>query len=332
MPAGRTLYCIVPRELAPELHEPLRRHWSSDPSIVVVVERRLTADRRRGDRRGRVADLPAQAERRRREHGGRRVADRRAAVRIPAAVELPRAARPYADRRVFFETVAPAARVAEDADTDRLIARIQRGDVRAFDCLYMRYFDRVYAYARVALRDEHEAEDVAQQVFGNVIEALPRYEVRTGTPFRSWLFRITRNVVLRTLQRTGRLSPQEPAEIEQRLERPVPEAPLGLEWLSDVDLASQVERLPLSQRQVILLRYVFEMNTREIAAALERTPVAVRMLEHRAMRALEARLAAIRRGWGGQGQFRTPATRRLRLPPVATARRLALRMPGGVVL
>jgi RNA polymerase sigma-70 factor (ECF subfamily) len=244
---------------------------------------------------------------------------------VPA--NLPRAARRYAPDLTFARCVQERPRADEDIDSDRLVVRFQRGDVRAFDGLYLRYFDRVYAYARVALRDEHEAEDVAQQVFGNVVQALPRYEVRQDSSFRAWLFRITRNVVLRTLERTGRLSPQEPAELDRRLESPVPDAPFSLDWLSDKDLAMLVERLPLSQRQVILLRYVFEFTTDDIARALERTPVAIRMLEHRSMRGLETRLAALR--GGSHGVERSAMVMRHRPLAVAMRRRFALRPFGG---
>jgi RNA polymerase sigma-70 factor, ECF subfamily len=311
--AGRTIYCVVPRDLAPELHDTLRDHWRNEASVVVVIERR-GPDRRRGE--------PAASTTVR----DRRVGDRRGASAIQTPVDLPRKARRHARRLVFVEHMAPSGGKAEDLDTNRVIVRIQAGDAAAFDILYLRYFDRVYAYARMALRDSHEAEDVTQQVFGNIVEALPRYEIRDETPFRSWLFRITRNLVLRTLSRNGRLSPQEPAEIDQRLESPTPEAPLGLSWLSDDDLATQVERLPLGQRQVILLRYVFEFTTNEIADVLERTPMAIRMLEHRATRALEARLIALR-GGSGRG-FRSSAIRCRGHFPVLSSRRLALHEPG----
>jgi hypothetical protein len=88
-----------------------------------------------------------------------------------------------------------------------------------------------------------------------------------------------------------------------------------------------VERLPLSQRQVILLRYVFECTTDEIASSLERTPVAIRMLEHRAMRGLEVRLARLR-GWT-RGCERSAMVMRLRPTPVLMGRRLALSPFGG---
>jgi hypothetical protein len=41
------IYCVVPRELAGQLYEKLSRHYSDDPNVEVIV------DRRQGDRRGR---------------------------------------------------------------------------------------------------------------------------------------------------------------------------------------------------------------------------------------------------------------------------------------
>jgi RNA polymerase sigma-70 factor, ECF subfamily len=322
----KVVYCVVPRELAPELHDVLRAHWRDDDSVVVVVERR-SSQRRQAKRRRAQGTDPERIERRAKpDPAGRRTGERRAIPAPAAPVELPDIAAEHAEQLRFVEVFQPRGPVAEDRETNELVARIQTGDMPAFDLLYLRYFDRVYAYARVALRDAHEAEDVAQQVFANVISALGRYEVREDTPFRSWLFRITRNVVLRTLERSGRLQPEEPAELDRRLESPTPEAPPGLDWLSDHDLARLVERLPMSQRQVILLRYVFELTTAEIAATLERTPVAVRMLEHRAMRALESRLATLR---GAPSRCdRSPMVMRLRPLPVLTSRGQALQACG----
>jgi hypothetical protein len=79
-----TVYCVIPRELAVELHDELREHWRDDPAVLVVVERR-EADRRRGDRRRSKPRRARRAEQRRIPGaGGRRVGQRRA-MAVPAA-------------------------------------------------------------------------------------------------------------------------------------------------------------------------------------------------------------------------------------------------------
>src|SRR5258706_15911522 len=102
-PERRTItYCVVPRDLAAKLHEPLRRHFADDPAVDVVVEQRRRDRRGNGERR--AGETAADAERRRiRNQEGRRIADRRAIrTAVEAATDLPRRARPYVDRLGFI--------------------------------------------------------------------------------------------------------------------------------------------------------------------------------------------------------------------------------------
>jgi RNA polymerase sigma-70 factor (ECF subfamily) len=291
-------YCIVPEDLAEKLHEPLRRHFADDRAIEVVVEQRWRARRRPRDRRAKIEAPPAGEERRRiRAPTGRRVADRRSAV-LPAPVplDLPRKALPFADHLLFVERLEPSGQDAEDRDTARLVTRIQGGADDQFGDLYRRYFDRIYAYLRIALSDDQLAEDATQQVFVKVLEALPRYEPR-GKPFRAWLFTIVRNEgisVLRARRRTSVEDPMELARWQDRLEAD-DAADHVLGWIEDRELLLFIERLPASQRQVLILRYMLDLSHREIAEILRRTQVDVRAQQHRALRFLEARLTALGR-------------------------------------
>src|SRR5690349_1679891 len=105
----------------------------------------------------------------------------------------------------------------EDIDTARLVTRAQAGDSDAFAALYKRYFDRVYGYLRLVLRNHHEAEDATQGVFLKVLEGLGRYE-RRRQPFRAWLFVVVRNHAVSLLRKEDELA-LEPEEIAQRRER-----------------------------------------------------------------------------------------------------------------
>jgi RNA polymerase sigma-70 factor (ECF subfamily) len=204
-----------------------------------------------------------------------------------------------------------------DAEVAVLVPKAQQGDGDALAQIYSKHFDSVYAYLRVALNDDQEAEDAAQQVFTKVLESLASYEHR-GQPFRAWLFRIARNQAIDHLRKHGRVDVEEPATVERRCQ-PTPDTDLrALHWTSDNDLMTLVERLPNSQRQVVVLRYVLDFTTSEIGEILERSPEAVRQLQSRALRFLERRLMAL-------GREPYTSRRRRRLSMRALGRRGLLR-------
>jgi RNA polymerase sigma-70 factor (ECF subfamily) len=292
----RLTYCLVPYELRAQLHELLRRHFGRDPSIEVIVERRQRDRRKPGDRRGRVDAPPADDRRRIVGTAGRRIAERRAALIPVEPPLLPPGAERYRDRLTFVERLEPSTQALEDADSTRLVVRVQAGDREAFGLLYMRYFDRVYSYLRLALSDANEAEDATQHVFVRVLESLPRYQPEK--PFRAWLFTIARNGAIDELRRRGRLHTEEPEEVERRRERaagPAETELWALKWVSDRDLLHLVDRLPLAQRQVLFFRYALDLPASEVGDILGRSPEDVRQLHSRGLRFLRQRLTALGR-------------------------------------
>lgn len=297
-PERSLTYCVIPRELADQLHEPLRRHFRDDPTIEVIVERR-EADRRSGEDRRRKPVKERKAERRRvRAATGRRVADRRALQAEVEPLPLPRRARRFAERIAFLRRREPPTQKREDRDTARLVARFQAGERDTFGTLYARYYDRIYGYMLVVLSRSHDAEDATQEVFANALAALPRYE-RREQPFRAWLFRIARNVAVDQLRLNERIQPVEPEEVERRRdeteqadEPEIADLPI-LDWISDRDLALFVRRLTAPQRQVLMLRFTADLDDGAIAAVMDRTPEDVRQLRSRALSFLRERLAAV---------------------------------------
>jgi RNA polymerase sigma-70 factor (ECF subfamily) len=318
---------MIPGDLAPRLHELLRRHFAGDPGVEVVVERRGDERRDGGDRRGGARSCASPAGERRRFGAGegRRIAERRAALVAVDAPVLPRRVRAQAQRLVFVERFEPSGRVAEDADTARLVVRIQSGERDAFALLYMRYFDRVYAYLRLVVRDRQDAEDLTQQVFLDILDALPAYRAR-GQPFRAWLFTIARNAAISHLRRGGRVEPRDPFELDRQRGDidTAPSAELAaLDWISDRELLLFIERLPLSQRQVLVLRYMLDLSVAQVATVLDRTPNQVWMLQHRAHRVLRERFLALGRAPKHVRPVRAPVC--FRQMTVLRQRRFALR-------
>jgi RNA polymerase sigma-70 factor (ECF subfamily) len=294
-------YCVVPEDLAGKLFGVLSEFFADDPTIEVIVERRQAG-----------------------KNGWRGVERRAEAVDV-APPELPRKVRRHAERLKFFGSRESVKR-ANGAETDRLIVRYQGGDQSALVELYQGYFDPVYAYCRFALRDPQEAEDLAQQVFIKVLQALPGYQVRPGQPFSAWLITITRNTVLDWHRRQGRLQLESPERIEGRREHSSPEQARSLlTWIKDADLDFFIERLPQAQRDVVVLRYLFGFENAEIARIIDRSERAVWDLHSRALTGLEQRLSAV--GSKRRRSHRTPTLIRIKRAPVLSARRFVLAGP-----
>jgi RNA polymerase sigma-70 factor, ECF subfamily len=168
------------------------------------------------------------------------------------------------------------------------IAAVQRGRTERFGEVYRAYFGRVFAVCRSILRHDEDAQDATQETFMRALRALPGYRPQPGVPFRAWLLRIARNSALSRLERSRRAAPLVPLDDAERL----PAAPVhGTHaWISDEALAAELDRMPLAQRQVLVLRFVVGLSPVEAGAVLGRTPAAVRQQQARALRRLRSQL------------------------------------------
>ena len=174
------------------------------------------------------------------------------------------------------------------ADDESLAKRAIAGDAEAFGSLYDRYVDAVYRYVYYRVGDQAEAEDVTSDVFYKALRAIPRYQPRQ--PFLAWLYRIARNAVI---DRARRLRPQVP--FEDALLHPgadrVVDPDHVLDRLSDsVALRDAIARLTPLQQDVIILRYVEGLDTKEIGKIIGRRDGTVRGIEFRALGALRSAL------------------------------------------
>ncbi|MGH2406928.1 MAG: RNA polymerase sigma factor [Candidatus Limnocylindrales bacterium] len=198
---------------------------------------------------------------------------------------------------MFWRAGERAAARPVPFDADRPAVEAARRDARAFEPLYRKYVAQVYSYAIYELHDPHRAEDVTAGVFVRALTALPRFhEAGEGdaSSFRVWLFRIARNLVANE-RRHDRRHPQ--TDLEGVFELIAADEPATrAEERETVAMAWRaIDRLPEERRRALVLRFVEEMSTNEIAAILGRSEGAVRVLIHRALRAVAADL---RRGRG----------------------------------
>ncbi|MBA2506392.1 MAG: RNA polymerase sigma factor [Thermoleophilaceae bacterium] len=166
-------------------------------------------------------------------------------------------------------------------ELEHAINRAKAGDEQALRYLYGRFADNVYGYAKGIVRDEHDAEDITQQVFARLMTALGSYEQR-AVPFTSWLLRITHNMSIDHCRRR-RSTPCEEVFGEDETARHDDRE------LSDA-IKTALSELPEDQREVVVLRHFAGWSPGEIATSIGRSEDAVHGLHHRGRRQLKASL------------------------------------------
>lgn len=176
--------------------------------------------------------------------------------------------------------------------TDKLgknqVQRVAAWKESAFREVYARYIKPVQAYILRRVRNHHDAEDLAAQVFSQALKHMDPKEA--GSPeVAAWLFTSARNATAnhaRTRKFLATVSIEElgePAVVTSGDSDP-DRALLDEEELGR--LLQAVARLPAEQRRAVILRFVEELPHAEIAQALGRSEGSARVLVHRTLATL----------------------------------------------
>ena len=179
----------------------------------------------------------------------------------------------------------------------------------AFDRLVADHRRELFAHCYRMLGSTADAEDALQDALLRAWRALPQLEERSS--LRSWLYRIATNACLRALERRPpRVLPIDygpPADphdspvgplVETVWIEPFPDERLAVdasyEQREAVELAfiAALQHLPARQRAVLILRDVLGFSAREVAEALDATPVAIDSALQRAHKTVDERMPA----------------------------------------
>lgn len=182
------------------------------------------------------------------------------------------------------------------SDTDQqLVQRAQRGDLRAFDLLVLKYQGRIAALVSRYVSDAGEVEDVTQEAFIKAYRALGKF--RGDSAFYTWLYRIAANAAKNHLVAKGR-RPGADATIEDAegfdeggllSEIASPEAlAMGSELAEVVE--SALNALPDELKAALMLREFDGLSYDDIADVLGCPVGTVRSRIFRAREAIDQRV------------------------------------------
>jgi RNA polymerase sigma-70 factor (ECF subfamily) len=150
------------------------------------------------------------------------------------------------------------------------IEQVKAGDVLAFEALYSKYRRTVYGLCLRSIKDVGDAEDLTQEVFLQVYRRV--CTLRDGAAFKSWLFRVTTNIILMhsrrrrivpiSLQYILECATSAVSDIVQALTSPAREP------IERITLVRAIGGLPKCRRTVLVMHDIKGMSHREIAASL----------------------------------------------------------------
>lgn len=167
----------------------------------------------------------------------------------------------------------------------QLVRAVQRGERGAMDDLIRATYQDVYALARRLLGDPSDAADATQEVYVRVVRSVLGF--RGDSSFGTWLHRVTVNVCLTALRARGdvRARGQSAGVLEMDVELVDP-APDPASRAETADLAARTAQalgeLSPEAREVVLLRDVQGLSTKEAAEVLGISEGALKVRLHRA--------------------------------------------------
>ena len=168
-----------------------------------------------------------------------------------------------------------------------LVERATRRDEEAFGALYDMHVSRVYRHVYYMVGNAAEAEDLTAQAFLQAWVAIERYQIR-GAPFVSWVMRIAHNLGVSHL-RSRKPGAELPETLVDQSREGNPEDVLQRQADGD-RIREAILQLRDEHRRVIILRFVQDMDYREVAEIVGKSVPAVRVIQHRALNALRKQM------------------------------------------
>jgi RNA polymerase sigma-70 factor (ECF subfamily) len=182
----------------------------------------------------------------------------------------------YSRRRAAV-ALQPGGGFASINGVDEIRRLLERRKFReAFELLLDGYEKKVFRMAVTMLRDTGRAEEITQDIFLKLWQALPSYDGRAAVS--TWLYTIARNTCFSAIRAESY------RRTEELVEANAPRSEAGA--ADHLDLGRQVAALPDIQRQAITLFYFEERSIAEVAEMLDLPEGTVKSHLHRARRTL----------------------------------------------
>lgn len=167
---------------------------------------------------------------------------------------------------------------------DKWLVSAKALDRSILEEIYDTLHPELYRYAFRLAGSHEQALDIVSETFTRFIKSL-RENAGPARNIRAYLYRIVHNLAMDRFRYEQRVDHK--ADPERLIAGEESDPLLIAQRVSDADLARQaLWELTTEQRQVIVLKYLQNLSSKEIGAIIEKPPGAVRALQHRGLKAM----------------------------------------------
>lgn len=170
-------------------------------------------------------------------------------------------------------------RLSATASDTELVEGVRKGSETHFNALYQRYFQRIYSFVYLRIRNRADAEEIVQEVFTATYRAVGTW--RGQSSLSSWIYGIAKNTVNNHIRRARaqdqRLDRAESELVRSRysLDHCNPEEHLSLSRC-EAAIRERLESVSEWHAEAFVLRHFENLSIDEIASRVSRSNDAVR--------------------------------------------------------
>jgi RNA polymerase sigma-70 factor (ECF subfamily) len=174
-------------------------------------------------------------------------------------------------------------------DDAELIRRAQHGNSKAIGKLYDHHQPHIFRFVWSRVHHQQTAEDMTGEIFTRMITHLPNYR-DSGLPFRAWLYRIARNLIVDHFRQQGERPPLPLDEAENMTENMENMDTLLQQKIIAASVQQALDLIDPEQCEVVVMRFLVGLPLKEVALSLNKSVPAVKSLQHRGLQALRVAL------------------------------------------
>ncbi len=183
---------------------------------------------------------------------------------------------------------------AESPSDHELMIAVRAGEIRRLGDIFERYHQRLYGFFVRLTNDRSASEDLVQLVFYRILKY--RHTYRDEGKFSAWIYHLSRKVAAdHHRKRSHAPAATDPVDLHEHPDAgPAPDARATA--ADDLDLLRvALTRLPLEQRELLVLSRLQNVEHKEIARLLDCSVGAVKVRVHRALKELREVYFKVRR-------------------------------------